>query len=574
MPITTPLRWLSWLLPQWTGAQPNHHNARGFTLPIAFLPEGLAELPPRHTGVLLFSDEATRQRTLRSLLEQALAEGPVTWLGAGEHELPALGPDVAAAGRRGRLRALAWTADAAEQMAQRGDAHLLDELADLGSRRHDPLIVSAFDPWLAGLGPDASIELALQRASTALQAWARGRRGAVLAIGPARHGEQALLPLLLHGSLPGLAQLQAHGEQMHLEIARWHGASGAQSDLAFGLVDRPDGGWQADGTGLALDAHQLLDAADADAVLTTADLVQGATGVPAHWQVHENIDALLAHSRFAVAATVLLPYNGAADIAPLAGAVRRLRRAHPHALKIVVRERAAKLRYNHELALLRLGANAVVYREIGFSRLVQTTVELRGQLYGRVDAGADVPGTLDAVAPDAVQGYLPVAGFCAAVERMLERTRPVALSHCLVQLPLLPQVAHLDALLACRINRDGDLVTADDEGLSLFLFACREPDVNATLERLFGVPASELFSLIRVAPEAESIGDALAALRRGAADAVADYSAILQASRPRPAERPAEGAPRPAAAAPVLRPLTPAHPAPRQLQPHALSLRR
>jgi cellulose biosynthesis protein BcsE len=569
-----PLHWLTWLLPQWTGGQPTHHNARGFALPIAFLPEGLAELPPRHTGVLLFGDETTRLRALRSVLEHALSEGPVTWLGADERDLPALGPIIAAAGRRGRLKALAWTADAAEQMAQRGEAHLLDELADLGSRRRDPLIVSAFDPWLAGLAPDANIELALQRASTALQAWARSRRGAVLAIGPTHHGEQALLPLLLHGSLPGLAQLQAHGEQMHLEIARWHGASGPQSDLAFGLVDRPDGSWQADGTGLALDAHQLLDAADADAVLTTADLVHGATGVPAHWQVHETIDALLAHSRFAVAATVLLPYNGPADIAPLADAVRRLRQAHPHALKIVVRERAAKLRYNHELALLRLGANAVVYREIGFSRLVQTTVELRGQLYGRSAGGADVPGTLDAVAPDAVQGYLPAAGFCAAVERMLERTRPVGLSHCLVQLPLLPQVAHLDALLACRISRDGDLVTADDEGLSLFLFACREPDVGPTLERLFGVAASELFSLIRVAPEAESISDALAALRRGAADAVADYGAILQASRPRQAVRLVETTAKPAPTAAASKALTPAMNAPRELQPHALALRR
>jgi hypothetical protein len=250
---------------------------------------------------------------------------------------------------------------------------------------------------------------------------------------------------------------------------------------------------------------------------------------------------------------VLLPYTGPDDIAPLAEAVQGLRRDHPHALKIVLRELGGKMRYTHELALLRLGANAVVYHEVGFSRLLQTLAELRGQLYAR-PAGADVDGTLDAIAPDPVRGYRPVAAFCRSVQRMLERTSAVALDHCLVELPLLPHTAHLDALLACRIGRDGDIVTADARGLTLFLFGCREPDVGVTLQRLFRVPPSELFSHVAVSTSAAAMRSVLQALQRRAADEVTDYSAVLQAAQ---ATRP----PTPSAAA--LQRAVPFHALPR-----------
>ena len=515
---------------------------RRVQLPIAFLPGQVGVLRRGQPAVLLLGDDGTRQRLLRRLLETELADGQVTWLGADADTVGALGPLVVAAARSGRLRALAWTPGAAATLHARGDTFLLQELAACGLRRGELLVVDLLPPWLGGraapdTAPEATAEAsaAVQQAVAALQRWSAERDAApVLALAPLRHRGQALLPLFERSPLPCMAQLQRHGEQVHFEVVRWSGGrAGTVQDLGFGLVESADGGWQADGSGLALDTHALVTASDAERVITLADTLAGAPdGAPAHWQVCDSLDAVVAACRYAVAATVLLPHRSADELPALLDTVRRLRAAHPHALKIVVREVGGQLRYNQELALVRLGANTVVYRNVSFSRLLQTLVELRNQTYARRVADEAAPDLLAQMKPDPVRGYLPLQAFCDAADRMLQRTEPLGLAHCLVQLPLLPQVAHLDALAACRIGRDGDIVSADAQSVWVFLFACRAPDVEPTLKRLFAVPLAELFHQLRMRPEPDAMRRALERLRRNAVDAVTDYSDVLQALQP------------------------------------------
>ena len=59
--------------------------------------------------------------------------------------------------------------------------------------------------------------------------------------------------------------------------------------------------------------------------------------------------------------------------------VHQLRLARPLTLKIVVRENLGKLRTHSEQALLQLGASAVVYKEVGFSRLLQLLQDINAQ---------------------------------------------------------------------------------------------------------------------------------------------------------------------------------------------------
>ena len=510
------------------------HEPRRVRLPIAFLPGRVGMLLRGQPALLLLGDAVTRQRALRVLLETELHEAPVTWLGADEAEVRALGPQVEAAARSGRLRALAWTPGAAAALRQRGEAYLMQELGTCGLRRRELLVVDLLAPWLQGLAPEADAGTAVQQATAALQRWSRMHAAApVLALAPLRHGAQALLPLFERTDLPCLAQLQRHGQQVHLEVTRWpESRTGTMQDIGFGLVERADGGWQADGSGLALDTHALATASDAERVITLADALAGAGGPPAGWQVCATLAELVAACRYAVAATVLLPYRGVDELPALVDTVRHLRAAHPHALKIVVREVGGQLRYNQELALVRLGANTVIYRNVGFSRLLQTLVELRNQTYSRRVSAQETREMLRAVEPEPVRGYLPLPAFCEAAERMLDRTEPVEMANCIVQLPLLPQVAHIDALSACHMSRDGDIVTADAQALWLFLFACRAPDVEATLQRLFTLPLSDLFAQMGVRPEPDSMRRALEKLRRHSVDAVTDYSDVLLSLQP------------------------------------------
>jgi cellulose biosynthesis protein BcsE len=505
-------------------------------LPIHFLPGDIGLLRSRRPAVLMLGDAVTRRRCLQQLLETELEGGRVTWLGTDEAELRALGPQVAAAARLGRLHALAWTPGAAAALQARGAPYLLQELAACGLHAGELLVVDLLGPWLSGLPESADPTAAVQQACEALQRWAELHRSApVLALAPTHHGVHALLPLFERSTLAGVAQLQRHGEQVHLDVVRWpEGAAGTVQDLGFGLVERREGGWQADGSGVALDTHELVRASDLRLVIAVPEALADAPGgaAPQGWTVCAGVEALAAECRYVVAASVLLAWRGGDDLATLVDTVRRLRHAHPHALKIVVREVGSSMRYNHELALLRAGANAVLYRDTRFPGVLKALDELRHQTFSRRVAEADGAELLLDVEPDRVRGYLPLAAFCDAAERMLERTEALGMAHCIVQLPLLPEVSHLDALAACHIGRDGDLVTADEQALWLFLFACRAQDVEATLKRLFVLPPSALFNQMRVRPEADSMRRALDRLRRHAVDAVTDYSEALRAVQP------------------------------------------
>jgi hypothetical protein len=83
--------------------------------------------------------------------------------------------------------------------------------------------------------------------------------------------------------------------------------------------------------------------------------------------------------------------------------------------------------------------------------------------------------------------------FCEQIEMIIERGQVLHLPHLLFHLRLRPEIAHLDALNACILRRDGDICTADVNGLYLFLFGCRISDADAVMLRIFGEDAGRFF---------------------------------------------------------------------------------
>ena len=217
--------------------------------------------------------------------------------------------------------------------------------------------------------------------------------------------------------------------------------------------------------------------------------------------------------------------------------VHQLRLARPLTLKIVVRENLGKLRTHSEQALLQLGASAVVYKEVGFSRLLQLLQDINAQSHTR-KVHPDYEEALDSFMPARERGYQPPAQFCALVRGMLDRTHGIGLSHSLVRLNVLAQIPHLDALRACHTSRDGDLFTADHESVYVFLFACREPDVELALNRLFTLPLTQLFSSEATDSSDTGIRAMVTPLQESLRKGLPDYSAALTDS-PRPGAPPA-----------------------------------
>ncbi len=511
---------------------PDAQALRVVHLPIDGLPAAVGAVPPGTDALLLHGDTQSRERLLQALLHDALRSRRVTWLCTPGAAPAAPSSDIHHASLTGQLLALAWTADAARQLRQLGPARLLGEMAASGMGAQDVLVLDLLDPWLRETAADCALEAVIGEAAQSLERWSRLHDGPVIALAPARHRGQSLLPLLARSKLDRLASFSADAESALLEVFRWgRGPAGAGAAARHVLQPAADGRWRSQAH-QPLDAKAALAALDAGTVHAMRPVLGDAAAVPPNWQVHAAVDTLLAATRDAVAATVVLAHDHPDALPELADIVARLRREHPRLLRIVVRETGAALRRSGELALLRLGANAVVERGLGFPHLLRQLDELGERAPAAAAADSDPARTLRVLLPDPVQGYLAARDFCAAVERMLDRTAPSSIRHSLVHLPLLPHIAHLDALLACSPRRDGDLITADTDGVSLFLFGCAADDVMAALESLFTVPCSELVENVQITVDPGEQRVVLQHLRQAAEDAPVDYSTILRSIAP------------------------------------------
>jgi len=231
---------------------------------------------------------------------------------------------------------------------------------------------------------------------------------------------------------------------------------------------------------------------DEQAVYATARAVANEKSVPSHWQIHKDYEEILQVSANAIAATILLDGGGPYDLLPLARAIHVLRSKRGRRLKILVRERGGRLRYSQEWLLINLGANLVIQNETSFSRALSMIEAMAGQRFAG-EILTDFDAAMVAGAPMTECGYLPSPAFCRCVVDASTRARTVGIANALLRLPLARGVSHLDALQAMQPKRPGDVATADANSLYLFLFACREPDAEDTLARLFKIPVTELF---------------------------------------------------------------------------------
>ena len=291
--------------------------------------------------------------------------------------------------------------------------------------------------------------------------------------------------------------------------------------------------------------------------------------VPAHWVVLPDWAALEHAAQQAKGATVLLDVGDPQAFDALCALVYRLRSRLAPSVKIIVRETSGKLRAHSEQALLHLGVTAVAYRELGFARLLRMIASARTLVHTQPVQGT-MEQVLGAFAPAHVRGYQAPAAFEQAARQMLQRSRAVGLVHSLVHLQLLPRIAHVDALKACRVLRNGDLVTADAQGLQLFLFACTPSDVPYALNNMFALPLEQLFAAQTVDSSEVGIAHALQQLRTQAAR-LPDYTVALQAAAAavvEPAVEPA-AAPVVAAAPAAMTLLPPMAPPPSQTEPAA-----
>ncbi|SDC84957.1 cellulose biosynthesis protein BcsE [Cupriavidus sp. YR651] len=386
----------------------------------------------------------------------------------------------------------------------------------------------------------------LAREGARLADWcAQQRCGVLLVLAPPATADGQSAPDLqgFHGRFAGAVQLSQAQGQYTWEVAFWRDNQAVVAGEIVRLRFAPH-------------EHRLMVAAetftdaieeagmlapDEQSVIISRDAVLRERWIPEHWRVVDSNEAAVASAGKAVAATVILRYGGSRDLELLAEQVHRLRRGGGRALKIVVREDREAMRQQYELLMLNLGANLVVAQRTPFARMQAMIEGLQGQVFSRPIL-ADYRSALSAVLTTTASGYVTASTFLALVRDAVERSRLIRLPHVLLQLPLLPEVAHVDALHACRMNRAGDLCTAGSDSLYAFFFACRMDDVDAVCRRVFQRPLADLFQGDLRCGDAESIAATLGMLE---AEIVAqpppDYASWLALHHETPAPAPVGG---------------------------------
>jgi len=356
---------------------------------------------------------------------------------------------------------------------------------------------------------------ALAQEGVRLSDWCtRERCGVLLVIAPpsVEPGQSPPDLQAFHGRFAGAAQLSQQQGQYTWEVAFWRDKQAVVAGEVIRLRFAPHEHRlmvAADTYGDTIEEAGML-APDENRVIVSRDAVLRERYVPEDWRVVDSNEAAVATASQSVAATVVLHYPGSRDLESLASQVHRLRRGAGRALKIVIREDREAMRQHYELLMLNLGANAVVAQRTPFARMQAMIDGLQGQVFSRPIL-ADYHSALSAVLTTSASGYVAAGTFVSLVRDAVERSRMVRLPHVLLQLPLLPEVAHIDALRACRMNRAGDLCTAGSDSVYAFFFACRMDDVDAVCARVFQRPMGELFQGDLRSGDYESIAATLAA---------------------------------------------------------------
>lgn len=447
-----------------------------------FLPRRLYGVTTSHARLMLLYSAGSAAAALREgrSVTAVIGVPPADWL----ETLRGLGIDGEVELRRGRLHLYEASAEWERVLVELGGERLADELDHFGVMRGAHLIVVPADLALCWKDPSLAVKQA-----RAYRQWCETREtSGLLVMSPAVPPAGALVALRgLADSFAGIAHFRGDGANFHWAVEHWRGLTTTVVDQTFpiGFDGRgvpavlPETGATGDDSRGAPDEGQ---------VFATPEAVDDAGAVPQGWEVPADIAKALQQ---AVAATCVLG-QGDRELREVARQVYEIRTHGGKALKIVVRVRGQRLRYNDELMLLRLGANIVVPSAAGFGALMTRLPPLRGKLYTR-DLAADFDEAVLAAAPPAAGGYQAPSLFSSVAAETLARAEAIGLQNAMVRLHLIQNVPHLDALRACRLKRPGDLVSADDSSLYLFLFACRESDIDATVDRVFGVPVAELF---------------------------------------------------------------------------------
>src|SRR5207248_11393074 len=172
------------------------------------------------------------------------------------------------------------------------------------------------------------------------------------------------------------------------------------------------------------------------------------------------------------------------DYEALAHAVAEVRSLERASLRVVVRERALRLRSSQTLALIRLGASSVIPVEVPDAAVKRMTDALHGTRFARpydVDLRQVEDETIALLRPRSLNR----SSFCESVERLLAAADGFDVESCLVGLEGAGAGAEPWRILAAARRQAREFVGfAEDDRAWFYWYGCRAETLPQILNRM------------------------------------------------------------------------------------------
>ncbi len=372
-----------------------------------------------------------------------------------------------------------------------------------------------------------------------LRKWAAQKRVTMLLVFSRTTETQAGTLNALMDNLTGIARLGADKDGLELTFDYWQSPEGAIAARNYRLATLDSGLYEASTKlatavqaveGEAYVREEEAEDAETHFFYMDPDLGSLAKQMSGTWHRVDSLVGMLHATRNTRSATSILSFQRDTNLRQLAEAVHTLRLSLGRRARIVVQEKGAALRYQNEALLLRLGLNLVVHRDVPISRLPLLLDSLSGQIFSR-DVDINFEAALASVLPIRLRGYLAPLRFVREVESILDQAQTLNIPCAMIIGKPGAGMTITEALSISGLSRPGDLISTDGEYCYLFLNACPQSVMLATLERILGMPVDAAFDDIRFLIQREEIQAELPVLVRAAEQgALPDYASMIPAS--------------------------------------------
>ncbi|CCQ11146.1 protease BcsE [Pseudoalteromonas luteoviolacea B = ATCC 29581] len=269
---------------------------------------------------------------------------------------------------------------------------------------------------------------------------------------------------------------------------------------------------------------------DQSHVLINRSLVPSNTKLPPNYTIFESNDELYEEAKGKKAATVIFEIDKATDLLRLGEQCLYLRKTAGNWLKIVLKNTDGVIRHKDECIFLTVGVNLILHSATDISRLLSQVQAIQGYKFARPlpqhfnDVVSHAQGSLE-------KGYLPVFRFIDEVLKHRESSLNTGVSGVLIVLKMQKGLDIESVLPLFKVKRSGDIFTATDKSVYLYLNACRENDVDLALTRLFRLSLGEFFLFHDIYSSELSIEEQCRTLRKMAMNAdVTNYSKLIDSS--------------------------------------------